>query len=105
MNYGNPGENQIKKNTENDNKKPISISSNIQSVFNNIERVRIEDEAYTKEKISLIFKKKDEMNIENYRPATLLEMDYKIHTKTVANKLGRVFQKKTKEALFQTEAC
>ena len=42
--------------------------------------------------MSLIFKKKDKMKIENYRPITLLETDYTIHTKTVANKLGRVCQ-------------
>jgi len=42
--------------------------------------------------MSLIFKKKDKMKTENYRPITLLETDYKIHTKTVANKLGKVCQ-------------
>jgi len=42
--------------------------------------------------MSLIFKKKEKMKIENYRPITLLETDYKIHTKTVVNKLGRVCQ-------------
>jgi len=41
--------------------------------------------------MSLIFKK-NKIKIENYRPITLLETDYKIHTKTVANKLGRVCQ-------------
>ena len=32
------------------------------------------------------------MKIANYRPITLLETDYKIHTKTIANKLGRICQ-------------
>ena len=42
--------------------------------------------------MSLIFKKKDKMRIENYRPITLLETNYKIHAKTIANKLGKVCQ-------------
>src|SRR5882724_6773852 len=41
----------------NDDKEPIIISSIIQSVFNDIERHGIEDEAYTKGIMSLIFKK------------------------------------------------
>ena len=73
----------------NDDKEPIIISSIIQSVFNDIERHGIEDEAYTKGIMSLIFKKKDKMKIDNYRPITLLETDYKTHTQTVANKLSR----------------
>jgi len=81
-----------KNNEENNDKKPISISSILQSVFNDIERHEIVDEAYTKAVMSLIFKKKDKMKIENYRPITLLETDYKIHTKIFTNKLGRVCQ-------------
>jgi len=53
-------------NKENNDKKPISISSILQSVFNDIEKHRVEDEAYTKGIMSLIFKKKDRMKIENY---------------------------------------
>ena len=55
-----------------------------------MERHGIEEESYTK---GIIFQKKDKMKIENYRPITLLETDYKLYTKTVANKLSRVCQK------------
>ena len=55
---------------EDDEKKPVSISAILQSVFNDIERHGIEEESYTKGIMCLIFKKKDKMNIENYRPIT-----------------------------------
>jgi hypothetical protein len=37
-----------------------------------------------------LFKKKDKMDIANYRPITMLNSDYKIFTKVLANKLSRV---------------
>ena len=97
-----------KKNSEKDNdKRPINISI-LQSVFSDIERHGVEDEDYTKGIMSLIFKKKDEMKTENYRPITLLETDYKIHTKTIANKLGKVCQSlihKDQAGFIPGEAC
>ena len=38
----------------------------------------------------LLFKKKEKWRIENYRPLTLLNTDYKIYTKTMAKKLAEV---------------
>jgi hypothetical protein len=38
----------------------------------------------------LLYKKKDKRMIENYRPITLLNTDYKLYTKTIAIKLGIV---------------
>ena len=38
----------------------------------------------------LLYKKKDKSKIENYRPLTLLNTDYKIYTKTIADRLAKV---------------
>jgi len=43
---------------EDDEKKPISISAILQSIFNDVKRHGIEDESYTKGIMCLIFKKK-----------------------------------------------
>jgi len=37
-----------------------------------------------------IFKKKDKTEIENYRPITVLNTDYKLFTKSLSNKLAEV---------------
>ena len=40
--------------------------------------------------MTLLYKKKEKDNVENYRPITLLNTDYKIYTMTIAAKLGLV---------------
>jgi len=57
MNSGNPEKNQ-RKTVEMMIKKPISISSILQSVFSDIERHGTEDEAYTKGIMSSSSKRK-----------------------------------------------
>jgi len=41
----------------------------------------------------LLYKKKEKTKIENYRPITLTNTDYKILTKTIATKLGKLAHK------------
>ena len=40
--------------------------------------------------ISLLYKKKDRLDPRNYRPLTMLNTDYKIYTKVLANRLKKV---------------
>ena len=42
----------------------------------------------------LIFKSGDETNLNNWRPITLLNVDYKIITRTLAQRLQKVITKK-----------
>jgi ribonuclease HI/exonuclease III len=59
-------------------------------LYTDIEQNGIQNEDFTKAVMSLAYKKKDKRQIENYRPLALLNTDYKIYTKTIAKKLGRI---------------
>lgn len=43
--------------------------------------------------MGLLYKKKDKRDIQNYRPITLLNTDYKIYMKIIANQLRKVAPK------------
>jgi ribonuclease HI len=59
-------------------------------VIQDTEEFGIYDKAFTKGVMALIYKKKEKTKIENYRPITLLNTDYKLQTKSIATKLGKV---------------
>ena len=59
-------------------------------VFNDIEEQGLQVPTFSDGIMYLLYKKKSKIKIENYRPVTLLNADYKIYTKTIATKLGKV---------------
>jgi hypothetical protein len=60
-------------------------------VYNDIEDFGVlEDTAFALGWMCPLFKKKDRSDIANYRPITVLNADYKIFTKALANKLAKV---------------
>ena len=59
-------------------------------VFKEARRVQRLPASMLKGDITLLFKKKDREDVRNYRPLTMLNTDYKIYTKILANRLKTV---------------
>ena len=79
----------VPKNDEEKEKNPDIINI-LTMVTQDIEKNGLGDKAYTRGVMCLLFKKKNKAKIENYRPVTLMNTDYKLYTKTIATKLGKV---------------
>ena len=62
-------------------------------VFNDIETFGPINAKFSEARMSLLYKKKDKREIQNYRPITLLNTDYKSYTKIIANRLRVVAPK------------
>ena len=62
-------------------------------VLADIERFGAIDEKFAEARMGLLYKKKDKREIQNYRPITLLNTDYKTYTKILANRLREVAPK------------
>lgn len=69
-----------------------SVIWSVITVYDDIQRYGVEEEEFIKGIIYLLYKKKDKTKIENYRPITLLETDYKILTKVIAKRLGKFLE-------------
>jgi len=78
----------MKQTSENDD--TTDIIAMLETVYNDIEEHGVQIQNWTKGIMCLLYKKKDRHRIENYRPITLVNTDYKILTKSIAIKLGEV---------------
>jgi len=70
-------------------KKVKSIAQILMKVYNEIENDDLYNDNFVLGAMTLLYKKKDRQHIENYRPITLTNTNYKIYTKTIADKLGK----------------
>lgn len=69
------------------------LSPILLQVFDDIEKKRVMPDSMVMGLISLVFKKGDREDLANYRPITLMNVDYKILTKIFANRVKMVIDK------------
>ena len=85
---------QYKGNEDNSTVKRVeSITQILWKVYNEIENDNLYNDNFVLETMTLLYKKKDRQRIENYRPIMLTNTNYKIYTKSIADKLGKIAHK------------
>jgi len=82
-----------KKGSKNPKKPTADITKILKEVYNEIENIGLKNQNFILGTIFHLYKKKEKTKIENYRPITLTNTDYKILTKTIATKLGKLTHK------------
>jgi len=69
------------------------IAALMTKVFQDIDHFGLIGTDFSEARMSLLYKKNDKRDIRNYRPITLLNTDYKIYTKIMANRLRNIAPK------------
>ena len=83
------------KNKENDPavKEVKDITEILVKVYDEIENKELYNDNFVLRTMNLLYKKKNRQRIENYRPIILTNTDYKIYSKMIAEKLGKIVHK------------
>jgi len=79
--------------SKNPKKPTMDITKILKEVYNEIENIGVKNQNFILGTMFLLYKKKEKRKIENYRPITLTNTDYKILTKTIATKLRKLAYK------------
>ena len=65
------------------------IAALMMKVLQDIEFYGAIDARFTEAMMGLLYKTKDKRDVKNYRPITLLNTEYKMYTKALANRLSK----------------
>lgn len=80
----------------------LDVIGMMTSVFQDIELYGIEEGTHFAEGwICSLYKKNEKNRVENYRPITLLNSDYKVFTKAITNRLAKIGPKVIKQDSYK----
>jgi len=82
-----------KEGSKNPKKPTADITKILKEVYNKIENIGLKNQNFILGTMFLLYKKKEKTKIENYRPITLTNTDYKILTKMITTKLRKLAHK------------
>ena len=70
----------------------LTLAKQFTNLINNLNSETLTPLKWNESIIRIIFKKGDKQQLKNYRPISLLKSDYKIFTKIIANRLGKIIR-------------
>ena len=70
----------------------LTLAKQFTNLINTINSETLTPLKWNESIIRIIFKKGDKQQLKNYRPISLLKSDYKIFTKIIANRLGKIIR-------------
>jgi len=82
-----------KERSRNPKKPTANIVKILKEIYNKVEEKGLKDQNFILGTMFLLYKEKQKIKIENYRPIILTNIDYKILTKTITTKVEKLAHK------------